>query len=203
MPIYQLKDVSEFNKIGVWKITESENELSEQLINKGFSTKDKPNLPNKTRITQWLATRLLLTEFFDGFSINYNNLGKPYLNNGWFISISHSNKFVAINLNKNSDCGIDIEKITPKIERIKHKFLNPIDLQNVTSLEQLTLYWGAKEALYKYYGKKEVLFIEHLFVEEFSEKKNSFKGKIEMPDFKKEIPMVKEKIEDYILVYTL
>ena len=203
MPVYQLKNVSEFNKIGVWKITESETELSEQLINKGFVIKDKPNSPNKTRITQWLATRLLLTEFFDEVSINYTNLGKPYLNNGWFISISHSNEFVAINLNKNNDCGIDIEKITPKIERIKHKFLNPSDLQNVTSLEHLTLYWGAKEALYKYYGKKEVLFIENLFVTNFSSNKNNFIGSIELQNYSKKIDMKYEILEGHTLVYTL
>lgn len=60
---------------------------------------------------------------------------------------------------------------------------------------------SAKEALYKHYGKKEVLFIENLFIENFSLSSNSFTGIIKMPDFETELKMEWEKINDYILVY--
>lgn len=203
MPVYHIKNVSETIKVGVWKITETEEELLENLIEKGFDKKTVYQTKNQQRLKQWLTTRLLLSEFFDNVTINYDDLGKPHLNNGWHISISHSNEFVAINLNKDIHCGIDIEKITPKVERIKHKFLNSTDLQNVTALDQLTLYWGAKEALYKYFGKKEVLFIENLFIHDLSERSSSFLGSIKLTDFHKELSMTWEKIEDYILVYTL
>ncbi len=203
MPVYQIKNVSESLKVGIWKIIETEEELYESLIGKGILIENKPNTPNKTRIKQWLTTRLLLSKFFKNAVISYDVFGKPHLDNGWFISVSHSNEFVSIIVNKNTHCGIDIEKVTPKIERIKHKFLNHLDLQNVTSLEQLTIYWGAKEVLYKYYGRKEVLFIENLFIEDFSENNSSFKGKIKMADFKVELSLAWEKIGDYILVYTL
>jgi 4'-phosphopantetheinyl transferase len=203
MPVYQIKNVSESIKVGVWKITETQENLLKTLINKGFDESTIYQTKNKQRLKQWLATRLLLTSFFENSSIIYDELGKPHLDNNWFISISHSNEFVAIILNKDNHCGIDIEKVSEKVGRIKHKFLNPTDLQNIISNEHLTLYWGAKEALYKYYGKKEVLFIENLFLEEFSENNNSFNGKIELPDFKITLPMSWEKIEDYVLVYTV
>ncbi len=203
MPVYKLKNVSSSIMVGIWKITETEGELLNMLTNKGFDESAIYQTQNKQRLKQWLSTRLLLSNFFDNASISYDDLGKPHLDNEWFISISHSNEFVAIVLNKKTHCGVDIEKVSEKVSRIKHKFLNPLDLQNVTSLEQLTLYWGAKEALYKYYGKKEVLFIENLFIENFSEKKAGFNGRINMPDFEVNLPMVHEKIEDYILVYTL
>ena len=86
---------------------------------------------------------------------------------------------------------------------IKHKFLNPSDLKTVITLEDLCIYWGAKEALYKYYGKKEVLFIEHLFIENFDKNSSTFKGIINMPEFKKEINMNFEILEDHTLVYTM
>ncbi len=203
MPIYEIKNTSNHSKVGIWKITETKEELINLLERKGFDTSTVIETKNQQRLKQWLAVRLLLCNFFDGVTIFYDDLGKPHLDNDWFISISHSNEFVAISINEKTDCGIDIEKISEKVERIKHKFLNPSDLKTVTSLTDLSIYWGAKEALYKYYGKKEVLFIENLFIEEFSENKNSFKGKIKMLDFKKEIPMTWEKIEDFILVYTL
>ena len=203
MPIYQINNISKTIKVGVWKIIETEEELLNTLTNIGFDKSTISQTKNKQRLKQWLATRILLNDFFDNATITYDDLGKPHLDNDWFISISHSNEFVAINLNKKSHCGIDIEKISKKVERIKHKFLNPTDLQKVSSLEHLTLYWGAKEALYKYYGKKEVLFIENLFITKFLSDKNNLIGAIELQDYSKEIPMEYEKIEDYILVYTL
>ena len=203
MPVYQIKNVSKNLKIGIWEIAETEEYLIETLATKGISIGNKPNSQNKSRIIQWLTTRLLLNEFFNNTSIIYDNLGKPSLDNGWFISISHTKEFVAVILNKEADCGIDIEKISEKVDRIKHKFLNPLDLKNVTSLRDLTIYWGAKEALYKYYGKKEVLFIENLFISNFFTDKNDFMGTIELQNYRKEIPMKYEILEDHTLVYTL
>lgn len=203
MPIYQTNNVSESSKVAVWKITETEDILLNRLLLLGFKKSEIPQTNNKQLIKQWIATRLLLNTFFKNATIIYDNLGKPSLDNEWNISISHSNEFVAINLNKNHNCGIDIEKITPKIDRIKHKFLSPNDLKKVNSLEHLIIYWGAKEALYKLYGKKEVLFIENLFINDFTPNKTSFIGSIKMPDYQKVIPMTWEKIEDFMLVYTL
>ena len=203
MPVYQTKNISDSIILGVWKITEQKEELLKQLLKIGFDESTIYQTKNEQRLKQWLATRLLLSNFFKKTAIIYDELGKPYLDNDWRISISHSNEFVSIILNKKDACGIDIEKVSDKIARIKHKFLNPLDLENVITPEHLTLYWGAKEALYKYYGKKEVLFIENLFIEEFSENNTSFKGRIDMPDFKKTLLMKYEIIEGFILTYTL
>ena len=203
MPIYQLTNISETIKIGVWKITETKEELLTQFLRLGFDESTIPQNKNGQSLKQWLAIRLLLTTFLKDVKIIYNALGKPFLDNGWNISISHSNEFAAIILNKNNECGIDIEKIAGKVGKIKHKFLNPVDLIKVVTNEHLTIYWGAKEALYKYYGKKEVLFIQHLFIEGFSEKVNTFNGRIDRNDLKKIIPMEYKIIEDYILTYTL
>lgn len=202
MPVYQKKNLTQDILIGLWKISEPEDDLIKMTQAKGISTTKKPQSNNKTRLSQWLSTRLLLYDFFGNEPIYYDELGKPYLENGWFISISHSNEFVAIMLNKRNHCGIDIEKISSKVERIKHKYLNDVDLKNIISQEDLTTYWGAKEALYKYYGKKSVLFIENLFIHEFSHSTSSFRGQILMKNFQVELPMTYEKIEDYMLVYT-
>jgi 4'-phosphopantetheinyl transferase len=203
MPVYQTKNISASIILGVWKITEQKEELLNQLLKIGFDKSTIYQKKNEQRLMQWLATRLLLSVFFKNATIIYDDLGKPHLDNDWKISISHSNEFVAIILNKTDDCGIDIEKISNKVTKIKHKFLNPSDLKTVITNKHLTLYWGAKEALYKCYGKKEVLFIENLFIEDFSENSKSFNGRIDMPELKKTLPMEYEIIEDYILTYTL
>lgn len=201
MPVFSHKTTSNDTIISVWHITESLQELIEkyQALNL-----DPIILTNsETRTKQWIATRLLLNSIKKGVEIVYDKKGKPSISNGWNISISHSSEFVAISIHQTNNCGIDIEKITPKVERIKHKFLNPTDLLNVTEIRELLIYWCAKEALYKYYGKKEVLFIENLFIESFTTNSNTFTGIIKMPDFETSLQMEWEIIEDYIIVYTL
>jgi len=203
MPVYQIKNISESIKVGVWKIEESENALRELVSDKVLGKSIAPQTNNEIKLKQWLATRCLLSSFFKDAEIVYDSFGKPSLDNGWFISISHSNEYVTIIVNKKNDCGIDIEKVSSKVERIKHKFLSENDLKVVKTKEELTLYWGAKEALYKCYGKKEVLFIENLFIEGYCLGSKLFNGRIDMPNFKKEIPMRWDKIDDYVLVFTL
>ncbi len=185
----------------IWEISESINELKQ--LGNTISLKGYNSFHSENRIKQWFATRLLINHIFEGEEIQYNEFGKPYLNNGWHISISHTSEYAVILLNQNNSCGIDIEKISPKVERIKHKFLSTNDLKKVSTEKELTIYWCAKEALYKYYGKKEVLFIENLFIEEFNPNTNEFKGIIKMQDFETELKMRWEQIEDSVLVYTL
>lgn len=202
MPIHQHKNIAKTIKLGMWVIEEDIDELLNIAKNKNINIKDIPEVKNQSKIKQWLATRLLLNNYFTDVTIVYNEKGKPFLNNGWNISISHSGDYVVILLNEKNNCGIDIEKISKKTEKIKHKFLNESDLKKITTEQDLTIYWSAKETLYKFYGKKEVLFIENLFIEDFSSSKNTFTGIINMPDLKTKLNLVWEKIEDYILVYT-
>ena len=203
MPLFQQKNIAHNIKVGVWHITENQEEIINQATVLGINMNTIPKTNSENRIKQWVATRLLVNHFFSDAEIEYDEFGKPSLSNHWNISISHSGEYVAIILNEKENCGIDIEKISSKVERIKHKFLNDDDIKSITTHEYLTLFWGAKEALYKYYGKKEVLFIENLFIKGFSEQESSFTGIINMPDLKKEIKMEWEKIDDYVLVYTL
>jgi phosphopantetheinyl transferase len=56
--------------------------------------------------------------------------------------------------------------ITPRVEKVKHKFLHPEELRFVNSqsnsqqINLLTLLWSAKEAMFKWYGLGEVDFSE-------------------------------------------
>lgn len=192
--------------LAVWKITESVDELRNLL--KSF-TSIKPLLKktsNESLIKQQLAIRILIFNFFNPYNLSYDEKGKPFLDNVYSISISHSNEYAAILLDKKNPCGVDIEKISLKVERIKHKFLSKKELAIVSKsnndLELLTKMWCAKETLYKYYGKKEVIFDEHLSLQITDTNQSQFKGKIAIGDFNRTLNLVVLKIEDFILVYT-
>ncbi|MES1225048.1 MAG: 4'-phosphopantetheinyl transferase superfamily protein, partial [Bacteroidota bacterium] len=90
---------------------------------------------------------------------------KPFLSNeAYHFSISHCGDYAAAIVSKNNRVGIDIEIQTPKIERISEKFLSKEEqllLQNA-DFQLLTLFWSAKESVFKWYGEGSVDFSEHI-----------------------------------------
>jgi phosphopantetheinyl transferase len=202
MPVLHKKDINNSLSIGIWHIVESKEKLLEAYADRGFDETKVIDTKSETRLKQWLAIRLLLHEFYPNAMINYNEFGKPFLLNKVEISISHTGNYAVLALNTSKKCGIDIEKISSKVERIKHKFLNVQELEIAKTLEELTLFWCAKEALYKLYGDKELIFNEQLFVSYKNEPK-TIKGRIKTSATDEQHEMIAEKIDDYLLVYTI
>lgn len=202
MPVLNKKNINNSLSIGIWHIVESKENLLETYVDRGFDTINVIETKSELRLKQWLAVRLLLHEFYQDVEISYNEFGKPFLSNKVEISISHAGDYAVIALNTSKKCGIDIEKITAKVERIKHKFLNPQELEIAKTLEELTLFWCAKEALYKLYSEKELIFNEQLFVSNKCQT-NTLQGLIKTGSYDQQHDLIAEKIEDYFLVYTI
>ena len=45
-------------------------------------------------------------------------------------------------------------------------------------ISKLTIVWGAKESLYKIYGKKKLRFLEHIYIEDFKFENEKTTGEI-------------------------
>ena len=159
-----------------------------------------------------IAHKINTSSFFHTFKnndlkISYDEFGKPYLiNSSIKISISHAYEFVAILIDQNQETGIDIELIKPKIERISERFMSANELLSINkqSLEQLYVYWCAKEALYKLYGIKNLSFKENILIEDFEyTEKGKIIGKIINNSLNKYYMLCYEKINEYMLVYVL
>lgn len=124
-------------------------------------------LPHLRNI-HWLATRLLIQEMIkvpgrtDQLRLFKDSNGKPYLSDSRFdITLSHSGDFAAVLISHGPAVGIDIEKISPRIEKIAHKFVNETELGWIEGENPLSDYfriWCAKEALFKLFGKGELDF---------------------------------------------
>lgn len=159
-------------KLGIWHIAESLEELLQLKI---FSENDLAALntfSHEHRKKEWLTARILLEQLTGdkAAQIMYDAHSKPFLpGSDDFISLSHSHDLLAVIVDK-KDTGIDIELLKNKVISIKEKFMSRQELravQNDRGAEQLTVYWCAKEALYKLHGKKELTFKENLVVEPF------------------------------------
>ena len=174
MPVVFNKNIDDQTILSVWKIEESEELLLAGLQLKQHELDYLASLNNGKRMLHWLSTRLLLrtmlntNEYID---CRMDEHGKPYLvNSDKKISLSHSYDYAAVMIGK-TDVGVDIEQIKTKIHRIQHKFLSPpeLALPNVKDHTQaLYACWCAKEAVYKWYGKKGLEFRRDIHIQEFA-----------------------------------
>jgi phosphopantetheinyl transferase len=119
---------------------------------------------------QHLAGRYLLRCLFPDFpneEIEIADTRKPFLRDEQYhFSISHCSDYAAAIVSRDNRVGVDVELVTPRVEKIKHKFLHADEVRFVNpqpahkQVELLTVLWCAKEAIYKWYGLGEVDFSE-------------------------------------------
>jgi 4'-phosphopantetheinyl transferase len=114
---------------------------------------------------QWLASRFALQQVAKSrdMDVHKDIYGKPHLlNDSRFISISHCQGYAAA-IAADVAVGVDVERVSSRVQRIKDRFLSPEE-QALLGLEDadLMLAWSAKEAVYKMYGNKQLVFKEHI-----------------------------------------
>lgn len=154
-----------------------------------------------------LAARVLAHTVCPDFNIlEKDEYGKPYFESTEHkISLSHAGDYAAFQLKENDDCGIDMEKITDRIERIKDKFMREDEHPFLDyGLRGMYLVWCAKEALYKYYGLKALDFRKHMKVEftPLEHDSGTFSGRIGKGDYQKTLLLDYVFFDDYLMVNT-
>lgn len=206
MPLFRKLWISNSSLIAIWEITESLSWLYQHAELSNEEEKYYLLLNNELRKKHWLSVRVLLNQIEEfQLSIYYNNK-KPLLNDATkSISISHSGKFVAIFISNESEIGIDIEKISPRINKLHKKFVSEKEYsfilpENLSS--HLHLIWGAKEALYKCVTIPELDFISHLEISPFKFN-NHGKAIGRILPIAKDFNINYEVIDEYMLVYAI
>ena len=173
MPLYKSLTIDKKTKVLIWKIEESFNTLNKNILLSDKSQTRLDGMKSELHQRGFLSVRHLLKEAgYSDSDLVYDEFGKPHLKDGKHISITHSFIFSGIIISDNLSVGIDIEKQREKILRIAPKF-TPVNeyetFENHNDLvRKLTIVWGAKESLYKIYGKKKLLFLHHIYIEDFN-----------------------------------
>ena len=174
MPLVYQQNINLNTKLGVWHIAEDEGFFIEKVPLQREITHPHKRL-------QHLAGRYLLTELFPDFPyhlIRIADTRKPFIENeSYHFSISHCGDYAAVMVSTASRVGVDVERFTVKVEKVKHKFLSDTELEilqkiansntSVSLLQLLTAAWSIKESLYKWYGSGEIDFKEHLVINGF------------------------------------
>lgn len=208
MPLLFTKEIAEQTHIALWKIVEDEHFFIKKMTLTTSETERLDRIKGRRRL-EWLAGRWLVHKMSskgERLICQADQYGKPHLiDSPLEMSLSHSNEVAAAILAPQS-VGIDIQKLVAKIERIAHKYMRPEETESLAlhHIEHLHIYWGAKEALYKAYGRRELDFIKHIHIQPFDYQQiGTTKGRVTKGDFEANYQIYFEKIGEYILVYAI
>ncbi len=205
MPVTWRKKENNFS-IVVWKSNEPLSVLLQYAALSRNETLEWNSFKSESRKREWLTVRSALQILIpgaNGSSIYYDLNGKPQLLTEGFISISHSQEFIAIMKSDNPEIGIDIEIINNRIVNLSEKFLSDVEKLNVKAenrIEKLQVMWGAKEVLYKIHSIGGIDFKKDLRVQPFEyETPGDLFASIQKKGFQKDFKIFYEKIDQYML----
>ena len=157
----------------VREIREPVDDLLNLLQKKELYLPYLSQISSESRKREWLTVRVLLKEMLgEEKEILYTSTGKPYLSdNSYQISISHTKGFVAVALHPEMKVGIDIEHISPRIHKIRSRFMNEKEEANLDKEHEevhLLLHWSAKESMFKILDEQDIDFKKCLHVNPFN-----------------------------------
>jgi phosphopantetheinyl transferase (holo-ACP synthase) len=210
MPLldYYKLDIVPDTWLGIWQNNEPVTFFEEKINLYPAELHEIAGLKYRKRL-EWFSSRYilhLLSEREVRGACLKDEYGKPYLENSeYHISMSHSHELTAVIASK-AVVGVDIQYKVEKITRIVGRVLSDSelsDLGRIYSLEAIHVYWGAKEAMYKIYGRKEVDFRKELMVNPFEIRNGRVRttGIIIKNGVEIECKICAEVLTDYVLVY--
>jgi len=178
----------------LWPIAEEETTLRAGLVLTMPEQEDLASISHPMQRVEWLACRVAIRQLVEEQGLTYRGLykdefGKPHLIGApWHISLSHTNGWAAAVLHRTRPVGIDIEPIRDQFRRVVPRVLSEEEIAHAAGEPaRLAVYWCAKEALYKLYGKRQLSFREHLHVEPFADGAEKLTGYVRLPDHEAEL----------------
>ena len=175
MPLHSLTPLPNAALLGLWWLTEAENELLALLPYPAYYAARQPPGRHAARTMQWLAGRVLthrlLDQLHDSESfIDNDTNGRPYLPGRpeVGVSLSHSGEWVAAVVAPGGRVGTDIELIRTKAQKLAPRFLSEAERADAgDDAAKHSLYWSAKETLYKLHSRRGLVFKEQLLLDPF------------------------------------
>ena len=178
MGLYLQKSLDNDADLYVWQITETEEQLKSMCSIPTDELEEISMYTSESQRKQKLAVRCLLEQAFEEkVYLNHHDNGKPFIENeATNISITHTEKYVAIILHAEDDLGIDVESLDRDFSSVEAKALSEDEIEDLDDdkqqkNEQLAIYWCAKEAIYKRMSVNKVDFAEQIEVERFNVRK--------------------------------
>ncbi|MFM2285419.1 MAG: hypothetical protein RLZZ543_916 [Bacteroidota bacterium] len=149
---------------------------------------------------------LIQAHLGEQFLLKSDDFGKPWPIDGMGnISISHSASHIAFAFHPSTTQGIDIETHRPQLQKVAERVLHTSERDKLEAAADkqflLQVFWGAKEAMYKAYGKKQLIFSTQLIVDTLPNETGNFYGRIVLPAqlWKVELQLIQPDSETFLV----
>jgi Phosphopantetheinyl transferase len=173
MGLYSRKKLDNGAEIAIWEVVESEEELLNIISIPNDELEELFLTKSGNRRREKLAVRALLNTIFeDKVYLGHHDNGSPFIqNNPIRISITHTDKYVAIITHPTEDVGIDVENLQRDFSAVEKKALSEEETEDLSEKNrntQLAIYWCAKEAIYKRMDQHGVDFAKQMEIDKFT-----------------------------------
>ena len=175
MPIKKTAYTSQNAIWGFWHIEEGVDELMGLLSLNDHEHAQLAKARHPKKQLEWLAGRALVAALCQQIGITYRGItkdeyGKPRLQDCEFsVSITNAFPYAAAIISPNGPLGIDLDLPRTQLLRVAHRVFEANEMIDAgENLRKLCIYWCAKEALYKLYGKRKLIFRENLKIQPFT-----------------------------------
>ena len=149
MPIIRIIKPNDNTIVGIWKITETLDNLCKSVSLSSTSRELLKNRKSRIHKLQFLSVRAILIELgYADDNLSYQD-NVPTLDDSKKISISHSNLFSCVIIS-DLKVGIDVQEINHKINTIAKKFIGyEASYLDLDDFKRMTIIWNIKESIYK------------------------------------------------------
>lgn len=188
----------------VWNITESPEELVTVLPEGEILP---PEITNTRKRAEWLAGRVLVKHVLTSQGIAYQGLEKDSYGKPWItgqprmqLSLSNSYPLVAAAIHPELPVGIDIERPRSSMLQVVPRILS--DQENMLmsgDIGRACMLWCAKEAMFKWHGKKHVSMRHDFSIQVLPE---NAPGYLSATGLGERIRLYAHRVKDHILVLT-
>lgn len=205
MPLVYQQNINETCRLLVWLIEEEESYFSNEVAT-------RYGISNPEKRLQHLAGCYLLKGIFPDFLLDDVTGAanqKPYLaSKKYHFSVSHSGNYVATIASSVFHAGIDVERRTGKPLAIKSKYLTEQELMLKKDLlftleDFCTLLWTVKECVFKWYGRGEVDFKQHIQIRSIAVEDEKYSVVVFFTKVEKELKLNGLVFKDFYLTYLL
>ncbi|WP_303310487.1 4'-phosphopantetheinyl transferase superfamily protein [Hymenobacter sp. BT730] len=214
MPLHSVETVADQSLLGLWRLTESAEQLWPLLPQPAHYQQHLPPGRDAARAQQWLGGRVLAHQLLAEFSfapsvvlLNDAN-GRPFFPEQpeLAVSLSHSGEWVAALLSTRGRVGTDVELVRSKAQQLAPRFLSETEQADAgDDVVKHSLYWSAKETLYKLHSRRALVFKEHIQLDPFGLREAGvLTGHLLTENFRSQHQIHYQRLSSsYVLTYTL
>ena len=119
---------------GIWKITETFDELCDMLPHSACYREHAFHFAAERRRLEYVAVRLLIfTLTGEELQVEYLPSGRPFLRDRRLqLSISHTFGYAAVLFSEEYEAGLDIEVFSERIVKLKERLIGPEEAAETT-----------------------------------------------------------------------